>query len=156
MESPLSGLTFIQIGCGLTLNCTHSCWMTPLYVIWLSMPIKVNLCVVIVFFFSKIVFWIAPCTTRGTSWAKTRGCWQATFIPHTLKVEKREFSLHKIKCLHKAKAAKPSWYFGVFVFSLGFLPLFHSDTLGYEGSKSKSLKSYYLMMFQLKLVFLDQ
>ena len=32
----------------------------------------------------------------------------------------------------------------------------HSGTWGYEGSKSKSLKSYYLMMFQLKFVILDQ
>ena len=32
----------------------------------------------------------------------------------------------------------------------------HSGTWGYEESKSKSLKSYYLMMFQLKLVILDK
>ena len=32
----------------------------------------------------------------------------------------------------------------------------HSGTWGYKGSKSKSLKSSYLMMFQLKLVILDQ
>ena len=32
----------------------------------------------------------------------------------------------------------------------------HSGTWGYEGSKSKCLKSSYMMMFQLKLVILDQ
>ena len=32
----------------------------------------------------------------------------------------------------------------------------HIGTWGYEESKSKSLKNYYLIKFQLKLVILDQ